>query len=369
MRLIYLVSHPIQYQAPLLRRIAAEPGFDLRVLFERIDPDHRYFDTGFGRDVSWDVDLTGGYDHVAATDTDLSSEIGRSDVVWLHGWQTPFMRRALKIAASAGKPVLMRGENCDLAMPDGPGVKGWLKRRYISGIFRRCDGFLAIGTANRQYYLRRGVEERRIFSMPYAIDNDAFSAIARDRRKDRDTLRKALGIAPSQKVILFAGKFERRKKPDLLAEAVQCNDWGSQAPALVYVGDGEMREQLKAQVPDARFPGFVNQGDLPAYYDLADVFVLPSEREPWGLAVNEAMACGTAVVVSDQVGCAPDLVDGRSGLVFPTGDAAALGLALETCLDRSDEMGKHALDRIRGWSFEQDVEGLTQAVSAVADVQ
>ena len=140
-RLLYIVSHPIQYQAPLLRRVATEPGIELRVLFERIHPDHQYFDTGFGRDVKWDIDLTDGYDYTSTSKANTAEEIRKADVVWLHGWQSPLMKTALSLAKQAGRPVLMRGENCDLAMPDGPGLPGWLKRIYIARIFRRCIFF------------------------------------------------------------------------------------------------------------------------------------------------------------------------------------------------------------------------------------
>ena len=136
-------------------------------------------------------------------------------------------------------------------------------------------------------------------------------------------------------------------------------------PAVIFVGDGEDKSALKDLAPDAIFPGFVNQGDLPAYYDLADVFVLPSEKEPWGLAVNEAMACGTAVVVSDQVGCAPDLIDKSVGAVFPSGDADALADALTQCLAHADEMGKQAAAKISGWDFDADIKGLLAALDQV----
>ena len=125
-KLTYLVSHPIQYQAPLLRKIAAQPDIALRVVFERIDPDHTYYDDGFQRDVRWDVPLTEGYDFIRLSDTDLKTEIADADIVWLHGWQTRAMRQALRHAQAAGTPLLMRGEYCDLAIPDGPGQKGWL---------------------------------------------------------------------------------------------------------------------------------------------------------------------------------------------------------------------------------------------------
>ena len=364
-KLTYLVSHPIQYQAPLLRRIDREKGVNLRVLFENRPADQAFFDSGFKRPVEWDVPLTEGYEHAFLTDTDLIAEIKKADVLWLHGWGSPIMRTALTHAHRLSVPVLMRGENCDLAMPDGRGARGWLKRRYVGRILRQCSAFLAIGTANKNYYLRNGVPRDRIFLMPYAIDNEGFSAAATAAAAQRNDLKAGYGIDPEQKVVLFVGKFMARKFPDMVARAVNRIDKPGVKPALVFVGSGEMEEKLRAMAPEAVFLGFRNQSALPALYEMADVMVVPSEREPWGLVVNEAMACGTAVVVSDQVGCAVDLIDDRCGRIFPSGDMAALSAAIVDCLENSATMGKASAAAIRKWGYSEDVAGLLLATDYV----
>ncbi|KIL97827.1 glycosyl transferase group 1 family protein [Paramagnetospirillum magnetotacticum MS-1] len=361
-RLLYLVSHPIQYQAPLLARLAAEPGIALRVVFGRTDTEGGYFDSGFGVRLAWDVPLRQGYDSVALAETDLRTEILKADVVWLHGWGSSMLLRALALAKVEGRPVLMRGENQDQAMPDGKGLRGWAKRRFLNWVFARTAAFLAIGSANRDYYLRRGVAPEQVFHVPYAVDNAAFAAGA--AAADLAGLRRELGIPEDSQVVLFAGKFQRRKRPDLLLDA-----WERMAaprPVLLMVGDGEMRAELEARrATGIVFAGFRNQSELPALYAMADAFVLPSESEPWGLAVNEAMACGTAIVVSDQVGAARDLVDAGCGAVFPAGDAQALAQALSRVLAHSQEMGRAAASRIATWDFEADLAGLREALAHV----
>lgn len=365
-RLLYLVSHPIQYQAPLLCRIAAEPGIALRVLFERVDTEQGYFDQGFGTKVRWDVPLRDGYDSVALAETCLMREIEAADVVWLHGWASPMLLKALALARVKGRPVLMRGENQDQAMPDGTGFRGWVKRRYLGWIFKRCAAFLAVGRGNEEYYRSRSIHAGRIFSVPYAVDNAAFAAGA--AQADLASLRREFGLPEGAKVVLFAGKFQRRKRPELMVAA-----WKrlpQPRPVLMMVGDGEMRAELEeAREPGMVFAGFRNQGELPAFYALADVFVLASESEPWGLAVNEAMACGTAVIVSDQVGAAVDLVDESCGAVVPTGDAEALAQALMRVLGSSKDLGAAASRRIAAWDFEADVAGLKQALAFVTGGQ
>ncbi len=366
-KLLYLVSHPIQYQAPLLQRIARVAEVSLRVVFENAASTGPQYDPGFAQEIQWDIPLTEGYDNVSLAETRLEREIDGCDVLWLHGWQSPLMHRALKYASWAGKPVLMRGENCDLAMPDGGGLKGLFKHWYLRWIFGHCGAFLTVGSENEHYYLSRGVSRERLFLTPYAIDNDRFGTEAAACRPQRKTLKVSLGLDPNRPVILFAGKLMQRKCPDLLAQAFQKADFESPLPQLVFVGDGDMHDTLRSLAPEAVFLGFRNQKELPALYDMADLFVLPSVREPWGLAVNEAMACSTAVIVSDQVGCARDLVSGDCGSVFPAGDEEALAEALVRCLTHSDALGQAAKLRIDTWGFDQDLAGLKAAIGYVRE--
>jgi glycosyltransferase involved in cell wall biosynthesis len=175
-------------------------------------------------------------------------------------------------------------------------------------------------------------------------------------------------------VILFASKLEPRKHADHLVEAFGRFIAGRAAPPyLVIVGDGEERGDLTALVSSlglnehVHFAGFRNQSELPGFFALADVFVLPSRHEPWGLVVNEAMACGCAVIVSSDVGCHVDLVtNGVEGCVYPVGDVAALTHALHRVFATpsiAERMGAAARKRIADWSFEQDIAGLRAALA------
>jgi glycosyltransferase involved in cell wall biosynthesis len=187
-----------------------------------------------------------------------------------------------------------------------------------------------------------------------------------------------LELDPARPVILFAGKLQPRKHCGHLMEA-----YALLAPAageephayLVIVGDGEERAALQRQAAatgfsSIRFCGFRNQSELPRFFDLATVFVLPSRHEPWGLIVNEVMNAGRAVIVSDDVGAAPDLIaDGVNGCVVPVGDVEALAGALRRVLEtpgNAEAMGQRAFERIQNWSFEEDVQGLRRALEHVA---
>jgi glycosyltransferase involved in cell wall biosynthesis len=369
-RLLYLVSHPIQYQAPLLRRVARESDIDLRVVFETDAGETSYFDPGFQVPVKWDVPLRDGYRSEVLPDDALDSAIAHVDAVWLHGWHGPRMRRAMTEAARRNTPVLMRGENTLAAMPDGAGLRGLVKRRYLDWIFARCAAFLYIGTANRDYYRAHGVDPSRLFFMPYAVDNDFFRARAVEAATGREAFRASLNLASDRPVILFAGKLQRRKHPLTLIAAFQELDYDRLGrPYLVFVGDGELRDSIIAAAAHddrIRFLGFRNQTEMPAFYDLADVFVLPAEKEPWGLAVNEAMNAGCPVIVTDQCGCHADLVNESCGAVVPSGNADALAAALTRVIgdpERRRVMGNAARERISTWNFETCVAGLKTALA------
>jgi len=373
-RLTYLVSHPIQYQAPLLRRIASEPGIELQVLFERIPDASGAYDAGFGRRVAWDLPLTDGYDFLLAKSISaVKRALRQTDVLWLHGWNSFLKLRALDAARRMRVPVLMRAENTLSAMPDGTGLRGIFKRLYVNWIFRRCAGFLCVGSDNRRYYEAHDLEASRLFFMPYAVDNDVFRTQADEAMASEPLLRGKLGLDPGRPVILFAGKLQRRKHPETLLDAFSRLDRDALGqPYLLYIGDGELSQILQGMArrygDDVRLLGFRNQTEMPAFYSLADVFVLASECEPWGLAVNEAMNGGAAVIVSDCCGCAADLVDETCGAVVPAADAVALTSTLTDILavpGRAAAMGAVARTRIAEWGFCEDLKGLRSALEAV----
>ena len=370
LRLLYLVSHPIQYQAPLLRLIARDDDIQLTVLFEHMGSTRAYYDQGFETEIAWDKNLTDGYTHnVVTSSTEVEDKLRETDVFWVHGWDTWIKRRALNAAWQLRVPVLMRAENTLSAMPDGPHLRGVLKRAYLKSIFRHCRGFLCIGSDNRAYYASHGVEPTRLFEMPYAVDNVAFQMASQG---SGIRARELYSLEAGRPIILFAGKFLKRKNPMLLLEACRKLDREkTRDPYLVFVGEGEEGARLRDLSKDldwVRFLGFRNQSELPSIYAMSDVFALPSRGEPWGLAVNEAMACGTAVISTDQCGCSTDLVDNVVGRSVPANDCDALVAALIDVLadaGASEAMGHAAQDRIATWSYAEDIAGLKAALTAI----
>jgi glycosyltransferase involved in cell wall biosynthesis len=395
-RLAYLVSHPIQYQAPLLRRIAQDPDIDLTVFYGSDFSVRGYRDQGFGVEVKWDVPLLDGYKYEFLPKLRDKQEVSFTsplnyglvsrlrgdgdqpafDALWVHGYATVNSLHAILAAKALGIPVLIRA---DMWLGDRPrsGLKLALKCAFFAGLKQMVSGVLPVGTLNAEYWRHYFGDEVPQFLMPYAVDNDYFARRAQQATETRSELQAELGLDPTRPVILFAGKMQSRKHCDHLIEAYARlpHDPGADpVPYLVIVGDGEERTALERQAAatgfhSIRFCGFRNQSDLPRFFDLASVFVLPSRHEPWGLIVNEVMSASRPSILTDDVGCAPDLIeDGVNGYVYPTGDIAALATALGRVLETPDTaraMGQRACERIQNWSFEQNIHGLRRALAQI----
>ena len=387
LRLAYFVSHPIQYQAPLLRRIAQEPDIDLEVFFSSDHSVREFVDEGFKVKVEWDVPLLEGYKHEFLPHLPGKDGLGFArpfsygifdrlrtgsfDAVWVHGYHTINALRVIFSASMLDLPLLLRAEST-LHDRERSGLKMLAKDTFFSVLRRHVSGVLAIGTENAAYWRRYLGEDVPVYAMPYAVDNAFFQRKAVEAGPRREALRAELRLESGRPVILFASKLQTRKRcNDLIEGWLKLRAAGSDA-CLVIIGDGEERGRLEAQAAasafaqDVRFLGFKNQTELPAYFALCDVFVLPSVHEPWGLVVNEVMDAARAVVVSDDVGCQADLVhDGLNGRVYPAGDTAALAAALHDVLGtpgRAQSMGAAGLAIIEQHGFEQDVAGLRQAL-------
>lgn len=400
-RLAYFVSHPIQYQAPLLRLIAADPEIELKVFFYRDFSLKAYQDKGFGKVIKWDIPLTEGYNYhfldcwgskkqesflqeslvkdmarqlkqgPLAKDIAKQLKQGQFDAVWVHGWSWLCDIQAVLAANRLGIPVLIRGESNGLREPTTPITKR-AKRVFLDWLFQKISGFLYIGVFNSQFYKSYGIEDDRLFCMPYAVDNAYFQKQVMVASANREELRRSLNLAPGRPIILYAAKLIDVKRPqDLLAAYRLLSSDGVQEPNpyLLFVGDGVLRPTLEAEAKQIgwqsiRFLGFQNQSTLPAMYDLCDVFVLPSSFEPWGLAINEVMNAGKAVVVSDQVGCAPDLVkEGQNGQIYPVGNVKALAEAIHWAITNRVSAGDLSFKQIHKWSYQEDLQGLKQALN------
>jgi len=384
-KVAFLTTHPVQYQAPLLRRLSEEPDIDLTVFYASDVTIRNHVDPGFGRAIAWDVPLLEGYRSEFLPSWGATGDItllrpfsrglrqrlreGAFDTLAIHCYSRPQHWFAAATAKALGLRVLFRDEATEISKRRG-GTKRVLKRAFFRTLDRMTDGWLAIGTLNAAYYRAQGIPDAKIFMTPYAVDNAFFRSGAPGAGP---RMRAELGIPGGAPVILYASKLQRRKHADHLLAAFARLPALPEPPHLVVVGDGELMPELRAAAADVanvHFLGFRGQRELPAFYAMCDVFVLPSSFETWGLVVNEAMNLGKAIVVSDQVGAGHDLVrHGENGFVFPVGDVTALARALETlCRDPAlaAAMGRRSLEMVSVWDYEADVRGFRQALGLAA---
>jgi glycosyltransferase involved in cell wall biosynthesis len=296
---------------------------------------------------------------------------GNWDAVWFHGYAHYALLTGIQAAVSLGIPLFFRSESnlvCSL--------RGWVKDHFIYWLVRNASALLYVGTDNRKYYEYYGARKDQLFFVPYAVDNAFFGRKASDALPHVPALRAELGLLEDKPVILYAGKLMRRKNPVLLVEAYAalCRDRSQPPPYLVIVGDGEERSAVLRRAAELgcdshlRLVGFKNQSELPTYFALCDLFVIPSSKEPFGLVVNEVMNAGKAIISTDEVGATKDLVyEGRNGFVVQAGSVEALASALRRAIaDREQlrRMGQESLAIIGGWNFERCVEGVLDALAA-----
>ncbi len=385
-RIAVVNSHPIQYFAPLYAYLNASDSLEVTALYCSDFSLRGGQDLGFKQVVTWDVDLLTGYQSrfpgekaKARTPGGFWSLVcpeiwnemrsGKYDAVILHGHNYAVNLLALLAAKSFGVKVFMRGEtHLGLQRSD---VKQMVRKPLMNLLYKLCDRCLATGTANEEFYRAMGVPNHKIFQMPYAVDNQRFIQASELSAEERIQVLEKLGAPPGKPVVLYASKFLKRKHPDDLLKAIALpRDKGLECTVLM-VGSGQMQSELESLVKalkldDVCFPGFVNQSELPRLYGACDVFVLPSENEPWGLVVNEVMCSGLPVVVAEEVGCVHDLVKhGHNGYLFKAGDVEGLAQALEPLLADAGlrkRMGQCSRERIEQWSYAECLQGLRTAL-------
>lgn len=387
-RVLFVATHPTQYGAPLWRELARSEEVEITVAFMGLEGATLARDEEFGLEFAWDRPLLEGYawkqlanrsptgrrrGFFGRFNPEILAEVRRGgyDCVVSYGHSNLTFALAILGTPRSRTALVLSTDAHTLEPKHGKRWKVTAKRALFPALYRRATGVIAPSTATARYLRELGVAEEKIFLVPYAVDNAFFAESA--QRADPTKQRASWGIPSDATVLLFVAKLQPWKRPDdaLDGFAKAAVDQSH----LVFVGDGPLAPRLKARAAElgildrVHFIGFLNQGELPAAYAAADLLILPSEHEPFGVVVNEAMASGVPVVASDQVGAAGDLViEGETGYVFPMGDVDALASTLRDALAnraRLREMGNAAAKRMDAWSIADSVRGLTRAVQTV----
>lgn len=384
--LLIFEAHPVPYHAPVFRALQQEFDVPVHVIYGSDFSLTGYLDQGFATQLSWDQTLLEGYSSQflsrvsegGAKNYDEVRPWGMTRLADAHpvsavlsiGYYARYDLSGIGYAIRRGFPLLFRGETNDETHLRGP-LYNLMRTLYLRRLYARCSGMLYIGQRSKQHFQRYGAPSEKLFFSPYCIDEQCFESSSDRATQNRNQVRRSLGIADDTKVILFSGKLSKKKGVDLLVAAIHSLPEEVRKDLhLLLVGDGPLRVQLEQQLAEsstfsASFAGFQNQDTLAAYYQAADLLVLPSrERETWGVVVNEALLNGLPCIVSDRVGCHPDLIKpGVTGEVCPANDVQGLAQSIQTLLDRvpSASISADCRELATHYSVSAAAEGIAKA--------
>lgn len=377
-KLAIVTSHPIQYHAPLFRLMHQRENISVKVFYSwGLGGMENKYDPGFDKVVEWDIPLLEGYDYeflhnisqepgshhfrgIINPDIVQRIQAWNANAVLVFGWS--FCSHLKVMRYFKGKiPVFFRGDSTLLDEPEGFHFKKILRKVYLQWVYRHVDKVFYVGHCNKAYFKKFGIKESQLFFAPHAIDNERFMDKDGSAERSAAVWRNKLCIPSMANVILYAGKFEPLKNPLLLLNAFKELQYPNLH--LVMIGNGVLEKELKQnadKIPNIHFLDFQNQQLMPVIHRIGDVFVLPSNSETWGLSVNEAMASGRPVIVSDKCGCAANLIhSGKNGYVFKAGDMNDLICCIRKCLQNDlPSMGRYAWEVIQTFHFHRIAEVL-----------
>ena len=368
-QLAIITTHPIQYYAPVFKLLHQRQLINIKVFYTWGKDAIKKYDPGFNKEIEWDIPLLDGYPFEWVINTssqpgshhfngivnpDLNKQLTdfNPDAILVFGWSYNSHLKTMRYFKNK-TPVYFRGDST--LLDEQKGIKNTLKSLYLKWVYSHIDHAFYVGTNNKSYFKKYGLKKTQLSFAPHAIDNERFGV---DRSAEAIELRAGLGLVPTDILILFAGKFEEKKDPLLLLDTFL--QLGQTNCHLLFAGNGALESRLKQRaggINNIHFMDFQNQAYMPVIYQACDLFCLPSKGpgETWGLAVNEAMASGKAIIVSDKAGCAADLVkDDDNGATFISGDVDDLLQKLKSIVaskGKLNQYGKHSLNHIKDWNF------------------
>ncbi|MFN8256527.1 MAG: glycosyltransferase family 4 protein [Bacteroidales bacterium] len=366
-KLAIITTHPIQYNAPVFKLLAERKKIEIKVFYTWENAKEGVFDKKFGQRVKWDIPLLEGYDYQfvkniskdpgthhfkGMVNPTLVSEIENwgAKAVLIFGWNFQSHFKAMRYFK--GKiPVFFRGDSH--LLDEKPGIRTVLRRIWLRFVYTYIDFALYVGTNNKNYFIKHGIKENQLIFTPHSVDNQRFEDNDGQYQLKANEWRLKLGFNEQDLVIIYVGKFDEVKNLLFLIESFK-QVKGRGDIKLLFVGKGILESKMiSISAENINYLPFHNQTLMPVVYRLGDIVVLPSKSETWGLTVNEAMACGKPVLVSDKVGCAVDLVKNNvNGKIFKSGDSGDLINILKV-LDKSElkQMGINSQKLIAEHNF------------------
>ncbi len=378
-RLVILTEIISPYRIPLFNALAKRPDVSLHVIFlAETDPNLRQWQV-YKKEIEFSYEVLPSWRRrIGRYNVLLNLGVGRAlaaatpNVILCGGYNYVASWQALLWARMHSVPFLLWSESNVQDLRRGLALVELLKREFL----RQCTGFVVPGQSALEYLLSLRMKEDRIFTARNAVDNDFFADAAAMARQNAARWRAELSLP--DRYFLFVGRLVREKGVfDLLSAYAKLDEHLRRRIGLVFAGDGVGRGALEEQAasisPGAiRFAGFAQRERLGIYYALAEMLILPTYTDPWGLVVNEAMACGLPVVVSRAAGCAADLVrDNWNGLLIAPGDVAALTNAMARLANSSGDsgiMGTRSFEHVSGYSPAEWTSGIARAIAQTGGV-
>ncbi|MCF6367008.1 MAG: glycosyltransferase family 4 protein [Bacteroidales bacterium] len=375
-KLAIIITHPIQYYSPLFKLLSERNKIHIKVFYTWEQSQEKVYDKKFGKEIKWDIPLLEGYDYTfvkniskkpnsgsykGVINPTLNKEIEewQADAILVFGWNHHSHFKAMRYFK--GKIlVYFRGDST--LIDEEKDYKTILRRVWLKFVYRYIDFAFYVGINNKKYFSKHGLKENQLIFAPHAIDNERFFDKDNKKIQKANNWREKLNIKKEDIVFLFVGKFEKKKTPLLLIESAK------EFPQYKFllVGSGNLETEMKNKAGEnVIFLPFQNQSQMPVIYRLCNVFVLPSQGpgETWGLAINEAMACGKAILVSDKVGCAVDLVkNNENGFIFKSRNIDDLKEKIKLFENNYSNFGKKSKEMINKWSFEKITKAIEQEI-------
>lgn len=380
-RIAFVNEEPDTYRIPFFDRINRKDNLEFRVFYCRRECLYRGGRLELGKSREFSEILPGRIVKIPFLKTrnyfnpiiwnKLSS--GRFDCIIAGGYYHLTMLIAILWARVHKVPYMIISES-HLLNERGK-WKSLIKRILLNSIIRKAAAYLPVGKYAGEYLIHFGAEPDRIFYFPNTPDVEFFIKESDRYIKEKAKIKKNFGIDKNF-VILFVGRLVKEKGLFTLLRAFKEVKSVYSNVSLLLVGDGVLRESLqnfieKERIEDVHFAGLVPNEELPRYYRISDIFVLPSIYEPWGVVVNEAMASGLPVILSDKVGSGRDLLrEGENGLTYPSGDYEKLAICIEHMLSRGDElkrMGELSREIIRNFDYSYCEENLKRAILKIRE--
>jgi glycosyltransferase involved in cell wall biosynthesis len=291
-----------------------------------------------------------------------------ADIIIIGGYHHPSSLLAILYAKLYRRKIIFWSEtnlyNCRR--------RYFIREIYKRWFIRNCTGYIVPGRAAFAYLVSQGAEAKKIWIAPNAVDNDYFSQAASKYLEKRREFRHSRSYP--EKLILYVGRLIEEKGVSDLLKAFRIFSQGRSDAGLMLIGDGKEKNRYAEfckinNIKNVFFEGFIQQDALPAYYAACDVFVFPSKYDPWGLVLNEAMACKLPVISSDGAGAAYDLIsNGQNGFVFKRGDSGQLADYFKDILDDEQKrinMGQKSFEIIQNYSPEKCAQGFIRAIREI----